>query len=515
MLEPALPPSVRAPCASRSDPRWTLVVAVLGSAMAFLDGTVVNVALPVMQRELAVGVDVAQWIVEAYALLLAALVLVGGALGDRFGRRRVFSLGAALFALASVGCAAAPSPGALIAARAAQGVAAALLVPGSLSLVSAAYPESTRGAAIGTWSAFSSITAAVGPVAGGWVVAHASWRWLFLFNLPIAVVVVVLARLRVAETRDETAAPGMDWLGAGLATLGLGLVVVALVDTHHGRTATIALVAGGVATLAVFVVVEARAKAPMVPLELFRSRTFSGANALTLLLYAALGGALFFLPFDLIQVQGYTPAEAGASLLPFILLVSAMSRWAGGLSARRGARLPLVVGPLGAAAGFALLAVPGAEGPYWRTFLPGVLVLGLGMGLTVAPLTTAVMTSVESHHGGAASGVNNAVARAASVLAVAILGAILVARFDAALDTRLATVSLGADATAWIAAQREKLGAAELPATLDAATRASLHAALRDAYVAGFRALMLTAAALAAISAAVAAVLIGPRARPS
>jgi EmrB/QacA subfamily drug resistance transporter len=343
VLETAVPPSVRGPCRGRPvDPRWTLAVAILGSSMAFLDGTVVNVALPVMQRELAMTVDVVQWIVEAYALLLAALVLVGGALGDRFGRRRVFTIGAALFGAASAACAAAPGPGALVAARAAQGVAAAMLVPGSLALISSAYTTETRGAAIGTWSSFSAMTAAIGPVAGGWVVAHASWRWLFLFNLPIAVAVIVLARIHVAESRDETAPQSMDWIGAGLATLGLALVVYPLVDAGHGRAARGALLACGVVTLAVFVFAEARLRAPMVPLGLFRTRTFAGANALTLLLYAALGGAFFFLPFDLIQVQGYAPAEAGAALLPFVLLVSAMSGWAGGLSARRGPRLLLV-----------------------------------------------------------------------------------------------------------------------------------------------------------------------------
>ncbi len=464
-----------------------------------------------MQFELDMSVGTAQWIVEAYALVLAALVLVGGALGDRFGRRRVFSLGAALFALASLGCAFAPSPAVLVAARAAQGVAAALLVPGSLSLVSAAYPESTRGAAIGTWSACSSIVAAVGPVAGGWVVVNVSWRWLFLFNIPLAAVVVVLAHLRVTETRDDAAPRRMDWLGAGLATLGLGLVVYALVDTHHARAVTVGLVACGAATLAAFVWVEARGAAPMVPLELFRSRTFAGANALTLLLYAALGGALFFLPFDLIQVQGYKPSEAGAALLPIILLIAGMSPWAGRTRLRGGRVLPLVAGPLAAAAGFALLALPGAAGPYASTFLPGIVVLGFGMGLTVAPLTTTVMTSVDSRHAGAASGVNNAVSRTAAVLAVAILGAVLVARFDAVLDARLAEIPLDEGATAWIAAQRDKLGAAALPATLDPAARATVHAAFRDAYVSGFRALMITAAVLSALAALVGALFVAPK----
>lgn len=267
-------------------------MAILGSSMAFLDGTVVNVALPVMQRELGVGVDQVQWIVESYSLLLASLVLVGGALGDRLGRRRVFAAGTVLFACASVACGLSPSTVPLILARGAQGIGAALLVPGSLSLISAANDEKDRGAAIGTWSAWSAITAAVGPVVGGWVVAHGSWRWLFFFNVPVAVVVVVLANRRVAETRDDQAEQQMDWVGATLATIGLGAVVFGLVDSDRqggiGSLKVQGLLAVGAAVLVGFVLFEAKARAPMVPLGLFRSRTFAGTNLLTLFLYAAL-----------------------------------------------------------------------------------------------------------------------------------------------------------------------------------------------------------------------------------
>jgi EmrB/QacA subfamily drug resistance transporter len=380
--------------------------------MAFLDGSVVNVALPVIQRDLGIAVALAQWIVEAYSLLLASLVLVGGVLGDRFGRKRVFLIGVGIFAVASAACGLAPGAMLLIAARALQGIGGALLVPGSLALISASYvDEKARGAAIGTWSSASAVLGALGPVAGGWVVSHASWRWLFVFNVPIAALTVALAATRVAETRDDRADRRPDVAGAAIATLALGLLVYGLVEagTRGGITqtrvvASVASVAASAVLGAAFVVFEARAPAPMVPLSLFRSRTFSGVNLLTLLLYGALGGGLFFLPFDLIQVQGYTPAAAGASLLPLVLLVAGMSRGAGALAGRIGARWPLVLGPLLASLGFAMLAAPAIGGAYWTTFFPGVSVLGVGLGITVAPLTTAVMGSVESRHAGLASG---------------------------------------------------------------------------------------------------------------
>ncbi len=479
--------------------RGALVVAVLGSSMAFLDSTVVNVALPVMQRELGASVTVVQWIVEAYALFLAALVLVGGALGDRLGRRRVFLAGVALFALASIGCGASPTGEVLIVMRGVQGVGAALLVPGSLALISAAYDnKEERGAAIGTWSAFSAITAAIGPVAGGWVVAHGSWRWLFFFNVPIAAIVVVLALSRVGETRDETAPKAIDWLGAALAAAGLGLVVYALIESERAGWTAREIVLGvlGTVTLVAFVLAEARQKSPMVPLSLFRSRTFAGTNLLTLLLYAALGGGLFFVPFDLIQVQHYSPTAAGASLLPFILIISAMSRWMGKLSERIGPRRLLFVGPVIAGAGFALLAMPSVGGPYVRTFFPGIVVLGIGMGITVAPLTSAVMGAVDSHHAGVASGINNAVSRTAGLLAVAALGALLLSRFNRALDAELA--ALPAALVRVADEQRPKLAGADF-SMLDPDSRGALEHAFEAAYVSAFRFVMLTCAAMSAL----------------
>jgi EmrB/QacA subfamily drug resistance transporter len=472
--------------------------------MAFLDSTVVNVALPVMQRGLGATVGQLQWVVEAYALLLASLVLVGGALGDRLGRRAVFSTGVVMFAVASAACGAAPGIRLLIAARAVQGGGAALLVPGSLALISASFPAERRGAAIGTWSAWSAITAAAGPVAGGWVASHASWRWLFFFNVPVAALVVLLATRRISETRDPDAPARLDLTGAALATIGLGLLVYALIEagpTGIGSARAVALLGFGAAALVAFVVVEARVPSPMVPLGLFRSRTFAGTNLLTLLLYAALGGALFFVPFNLIQVQGYTPAAAGAALLPFVLFVSTMSRWSGALAAKLGPRAFLCGGPLVAAIAFALLARPAVGGSYWSTFFPGVVTLGLGMGLTVAPLTAAVMGAVDPRHAGVASGINNAVARTAGLLAVAALGVLLLYRFNQVLDGALASLSLDPPSAHAVDAQRVRLGGADFSAFAPA-LRGPLHAAFVAAYVAAFRSLMFASAVLSALAGA-------------
>jgi EmrB/QacA subfamily drug resistance transporter len=463
--------------------------------MPFLDGTVVNVALPVMQRQLGITVDLAQWVVEAYSLWLASLVLVGGALGDRLGRRRVFSAGTVIFAAASVACGLAPSAAPLIAARAVQGVGAALLVPGSLALITAAYGQKERGAAIGTWSASSAVMSAIGPWAGGWIVAHGSWRWIFFFNLPVAIIAIALAWRHVDETRDDAADPRMDWIGAALATVGLGVVVTALLE---GRPRLLIV---GIAALVAFVVVEAKQPAPMVPLSLFRQRTFAGTNLLTFFLYAGLSGGLFFVPFDLIQVQAYGPAAAGASFMPLVLLVSVMSRWAGGLTARWGPRPLLIGGPLVAAVGFALLAVPAIGGSYWTTFFPGMVVLGVGMGLTVAPLTTAVMGSVEAQHAGVASGVNNAVARTAGLLAVAALGLVVIERFNRVLDAELATLALPATLARTVDAQRGRLAGADLADLKDPALYHAVRQAFAEAYVAGVRASMLICAGLGVLGA--------------
>lgn len=494
-------------CAPRSAP-WILAATILGSSLAFIDGTVVNIALPALQRSLGATVTDVQWVVEAYSLLLAALLLVGGSLGDHYGRRRIFLVGVTLFAIASGVCGFAQNIGQLIAARAAQGLGAALLVPGSLAIISSSFRAEERGRAIGTWSGFSAITAAIGPVLGGWLVERFSWRAVFFINLPLAALVIVLSLWHVPESSAENKQP-LDWWGALLVALGLGALVYGLIESSRlgfGHPAVVGAIVGALTFLAFFLWREARVAHPMLPLDLFRSRTFAGANLLTLLLYGALGGALFFLPLNLIQVQLYSPAAAGAALLPLILIIFFLSRWSGGLLEKYGAKTPLIVGPLIAAAGFALFLLPGIGGSYARTFLPAVVVLGVGMAISVAPLTTAVMNSVAQERAGIASGVNNAVSRAAGLLAIAVFGIVMLQTFTLSL-----TSTLPEESRAALANQSDRLAAIDLPNDWPPAQRAAAKAAIDRAFVRGFRLTMAIAAALALASSASALLLIDGR----
>src|SRR5438477_9670732 len=460
------------PC-SKSSGRWVLAATILASSMAFIDGTVVNVALPALQSSLhATAVDL-QWVIEAYSLLLSAFLLVGGSLGDHYGRRRIFLIGVALFALASAACGFAADIHQLIAGRALQGLGAALLVPGSLAIISSSFSEKERGRAIGTWSGLSAITTAIGPVIGGWLIEHVSWRVVFFINVPIALLVIFISLRSVPESSDNESA-GLDWSGAIVGTLGLGALVYGLIESSRlgfRNGSVLAALVAATALLALFSAIEARIANPMLPLALFHSRTFSAANVLTFLLYGALGGTLFFLPLNLIQVQHYSATAAGAALLPFVLIISFLSRWSGGLIVSYGAKLPLIIGPLIAALGFAFFILPTVGGSYWTTFFPPITVLGLGMAISVAPLTTTVMNSVASNRAGIASGVNNAVARTAGLLAIAVLGIVMLHVFSGALDQRLAEYKLPSSASRSLQAQRTKLAAIAVPEDQDPATQ--------------------------------------------
>lgn len=490
---------------------WVLAATILGSSMAFIDGAVVSVALPVMQKELKASVADMQWVVEGYTLFLAALLLVGGSLGDRLGRKRIYGIGIALFTLASVWCGIAPDALQLNIARCVQGVGGALLVPGSLAIISSFFTGEERGRSIGTWSGFTSITTALGPVLGGFLVEHASWRWVFFLNIPLAVAVLAILYTHVPESRDTTVTGKIDLAGAALATVGLGGLVYGLVDSSSrgfGDPLIIGSLVVGALSLALFIFVEARNSHPMMPLNLFHSSTFSGANVLTLLLYGALGGALFFLPFNLLQVQGYSPTAAGSAFLPFVILMFGLSRWSGGLVPKYGARLPLVVGPLIAAVGFVLFALPGIGGTYWTTFFPAIIVLGLGMAVTVAPLTTAVMGAVDARHSGVASGINNAVSRTAGLVAIAALGIVAFGVFSSSLDSRLARVELPAQARQALDSERTKLAGMTVPQGLSAEQGVQIKSAVGEAFIDAFRVNMFIAAGLAVVSALSALVLV-------
>ena len=469
--------------------------------MTFIDGTVVNVALPALQANLHATITDVQWVVEAYALFLGALILVGGSMGDQFGRKRIFLFGVLFFTASSILCGFATSTRVLIVGRALQGIGAAFLVPGSLAIISATFDDAERGRAIGTWSGFSAITTAIGPVIGGWLIQHVSWRAAFFINVPLAAVVVALSLKFMDESKDPSRGREIDWVGALLAVLGLGGVVFGLLEwppLGPGHPLVIASLAIGVVCLVLLIVVEHRARSPMMPLHLFRSRTFTLANVLTLLLYGALGVILFLLPLNLIQVQHYTATQAGAALVPFAIIMFVLSRWAGGLINRVGARLPLTIGPTLAAIGLALFARAGIGDSYWSTIFPAMCLLGLGMTITVAPLTTAVMGAIESAHSGVASGINNTVSRVAGLLAIAVFGVFLARSFNASVQPRLDRLSLAPDVRTQIEQQLPKMAGADLKSVpLGSGQRVVVQRSIDEAFVSGFQVVVIGSAFLA------------------
>lgn len=495
--------------------RWILIATILASSMAFIDGTALNIALPVLQQDLDASGGALLWIVNGYLLTLAALILIGGALGDHYGRKRIFGIGIIVFAAASLFCGLAPDETVLIVARLIQGVGGALMVPGSLAIITATFAEHERGRAIGIWSAASTITTFAGPVLGGILTDSGLWRGVFFINLPVALVALFALRY-VPENKDPDAAPKLDYPGAILATFGLAGLTYGLISLGEqgidqaGPLSWVTLVAG-IIGLVIFVIVERRSANPMVNLGLFKSRTFSGANAMTAFLYGALSAALLFFPINLIQIQGYSPAIAGFVMIPFTILLAVLSPWAGGLVDRIGPRLPLTVGPAIVGIGFWLLSLPGiTAGPdtYWTTYFPGIIGLGLGMGITVAPLTTAVMGSAPQTQSGVASAINNAVTRSAQVLASAVIGAVALIVFSSTLMAAVDDLNLSDTATVALQEEAIDLANAEIPDGLSDTQQDAVQTEINESFVETFQLLVRIAAVMSFISAAMAAIII-------
>jgi EmrB/QacA subfamily drug resistance transporter len=477
--------------ATAHEQRWILVATILGSSMEFIDGTVVNVAIPSLQRSFGATGTQAQWVVESYALFLASLLLAGGSFGDQFGLRRAFLAGIFLFACASVWCGLAPNLVQLLIARSLQGVAGALLVPNSLAFLSDSFTGADRGRAIGTWSGFASMMTALGPILGGWMVQHGSWRWVFFINVPIAALAMLIVLRKTSSKKQSPSSRSIDWRGAFLGTAGLSALTYSLMQWEGGGAFVKVVGIAGVIFLAAFVIVERRTKDPLMPIELFRSRMFTGANLLTFFLYAALSGTLFYLPLNLIQIQRYTSTEAGAAMIPLVITLFLFSPWAGGLVSRFGARLPLTIGPLLTACGYAILSLPGVNGPYWKTYLPAMIVLGIGMAVSVAPLTTTVMSSVPSERSGSASGINNAVSQTAALLALALSSPLFSHRFSERLPVLLNQSHVSSSVQIQVISQQRRLGAIEIS---DPRARTDVD----ESFVSAFRLIAFLACVLAA-----------------
>ena len=485
--------------------RWILASTILASSMAFIDSTALNVILPSLQQDLnAQGTDIF-WILNAYLLMLASLILVGGSLGDKLGRKKVFMVGIVIFIIASCACGFAPSVTWLIIARAVQGVGGALMIPGSLSIISATFHQKEKGKAIGTWSAATTLVTVGGPILGGALGDVGLWRAIFYINVPLGITALFVLARKVPESSDDGLNHRLDYAGAITVALGLALLTFGFLEIPElGWTWLVyASLAGGVLMIGVFIVIEQRKDNPMVPLGIFRNKTFTGANVLTFFLYAALAATMLFLSLNLIQTQGYSQLQAGLTLLPFTILMASVARWVGGLVDRFGPRWFLVGGPLAAGVGFVLLGNVGmTEGPtaYWTTYFPGILVFAAGMSFTVVPLTTTVMGAVDDQQAGTASGINNAMTRTASVFANAIVGALAIVLFSQILAQRTAEMNLSPPAEQAVMAQATDLGNAQVPKMISADQQTEVQQAYDQSFVGAFNRIMWISATLALIS---------------
>lgn len=485
-----------------------LVSTILASAMAFIDSTALNVALPALQEDLGVNGSQLLWIVNSYSLFLSALMLVGGSLGDSLGRKKVFLFGIIIFSLSSILCGISTTPNFLIFSRSIQGVGAALMVPGSLSIISALFPKEKRGWAIGTWSMFSAFTTIGGPALGGWLASMGWWRAIFFINIPFAIIAIILISTKVPESKNPESKK-VDLWGAVLATFALAGLTYGFIEAPAQGFSSWPIVSSltiGVSSLIGFVLYQKICPHPMMPLALFKSRIFSSTNLLTLFLYGALGGFLFFFPLNLIQIQGYPPHIAGLTMLPFGLLIALLSRWSGAWADRVGIRLPLIIGPILTSIGFYLYSVPTiTAGPseFWTSFFPAILVAGIGMGITVAPLTTAVMNAVSSDRMGTASGINNTISRTAGVLAIAVMGALVLFSFESSFLAQIEPLGLSDSQHLLLEAEVTKLAEVKIPESLSVLQTEEVSHAVKIAFVGSFQILARIASVLALLSALV------------
>lgn len=488
-----------------SEGKWVMTSAILASAMAFIDSTALNVVLPSLQQSLhATGADLF-WILNAYLLMLAALILIGGSLGDKLGRKKIFMAGIFIFIAGSAACGLAPSVIFLIAFRIVQGIGGALMIPGSLSLISSSIDAKERGKAIGTWSAVTTVVTMGGPILGGALGDAGLWRYIFFINIPIGITALLILWRRVRESGEAESNPALDIPGVitialGLAALTFGFLRVPAVGFSNGQVYF--PLAGGLLLLIAFLFIEGKSQHPMMPLQLFDNRTFSGVNLLTFFLYAGLGAGMLFLSLNLVQVQGYSQLQSGLTFLPFTLLMMSVARRAGSLADKYGPRLLLIIGPATAGAGLLLLSfIRQTRGPvdYWTSFFPGVIVFGLGMSLTVAPLTATVMGAVSDHLSGTASGINNAMTRIANVFANAIFGALAVLFFSGTLQERLTHIPLGNEQKKAIMAEAVNLGNAKVPEQVHvtAAEKAMLGKSFHEGFIHAYANILRLSAGLA------------------
>lgn len=485
---------------------FILAATIIGAGMVFLDGTVVTVALPQIQKEFNASVSGLQWLIDIYILFLSVPILVAGSLSDRYGRKKLFNIGLIGFTLASVACGASTDLYQLIIARVFQGISGAIMLPGCLAILNASFPAEMRGRVVGTWSAFTPLTTAIGPLLGGWLVDNVSWRAAFYINLPLGLATLFLSYRYIPESKSEKIPESQDWLGAALITVGLGSLIFGLIEGPKRGWAAPSVLVSIVASLVfliAFVIVETKSPHPMIPLELFRHRLFSGITLITFILYFAMSGVFFFLPLNLQQIQEFSATNTGAAFMPIIILLFLISRWSGHYADKYGPRLLMIIGPAIIGVGFLMYMIPGEAANYWLTFLPATIIFGIGLGITVAPLTTVALGAVPTHLSGLASGVSNAASRIASMLAVATLGALMVVQFSASLEHRTQALPLSDQDRALLQEEKLKLGGAIAPSNLAPDVKIQVETAIDEAFADAFRLMMGLCGFLALVSAAV------------